>query len=239
VADLDGDGKAEIVGVPNVEMHEPYETQAWAIMVLEGAYGNEDRAARRKAGWETLPRGKGVLNIDGWYPPTGIPAPAIVNLQGDAKLEIVVSLNDYRVHAFRADGFELWYYDYSDGQSISFSSEPTVADLNQDGSPEVVFTTFGAPDVENSGRLVILAADGSELFVVDLPAPGHNGNGNGAPAAPTIADLNGDGSLEIFVQTFDHGMDIFTVPGSKENCLLWATARGGALRQGRCDPSPK
>ena len=37
-------------------------------------------------------------------------------------------------------------------------------------------------------------------------------------ASPIIADLDGDGQLEVFVQTFDHGMDMFTVPGSVENC---------------------
>jgi len=232
VADLDGDGKAEIIGVPNVELHEPYQTQAWAVMVLEGAHGDGERAAMRKPGWETLPRGLGVLNIDGWYPPTAVPAPAIVNLLGDSKLEIVVSLNDYRMHAFDAAGQELWRYDYSRGKTVAFASEPTIADLNQDGSPEVLFATFGAPDVTDSGTLVVLSANGAPLFVVPLPNPGHNGNGNGAPAAPTVADWDGDGTLEVFVQTFDHGLDVFSVPGSRGNCLLWATARGGPLRTG-------
>jgi hypothetical protein len=108
-----------------------------------------------------------------------------------------------------------------------------VADLNQDASPEVVFSTYGDPDVHDSGRLVILAADGSELHHVLLPNPGHNGNGNGAPAAPTVADLDGDGQLEILVQTFEHGLDIFTVPGSGSDCLLWNNARGGPLRLGQ------
>jgi hypothetical protein len=48
----------------------------------------------------------------------------------------------------------------------------------------------------------------------------------------TRCDLDGDGTLEIFVQTFDHGMDVFTVPGSGDRCLLWPTARGGPLRTG-------
>jgi hypothetical protein len=239
VADLDRDGRAEIIGVPNVEMHEPYVTQAWAVMVLEGAYGDGERAAMRKSGWETLPRGLGVLNIDGWYPPSGVPATAIVDLQGDANLEIVVSLNDYRMHAFDASGGELWRYDFSQGRAVAFASEVTIADLNQDGSPEVLFATFGAPEVTDSGTLVILAADGTELFVVPLPNPGKNGNGNGAPAAPSVGDWDGNGTLEVFVQTFDHGLDVFAVPGSAENCLLWSTARGGPLRTGSANmPRP-
>ncbi|HPY20730.1 MAG TPA: VCBS repeat-containing protein, partial [Polyangiaceae bacterium] len=47
VVDLDGDGKNEVLGVPNVEMHEPYETQAYAVMVLQGAYGDGTRSAMR------------------------------------------------------------------------------------------------------------------------------------------------------------------------------------------------
>jgi hypothetical protein len=233
VADLDLDGKAEVIGVPNIEMKEPYVTQAWAVMVLEGAHGDGSRSAMRKAGWEVLPRGDGVLNIDGWYPPSGVPAPVIVNLQGDARPEIVVSLNDYFIHAFNADGSELWRYNMSHDRPILFASEPTVADLNQDGSPEILFTTFGDPDVLDSGYLVILGADGSLLHDVPLPNPGRNGNGNGAPAAPAVGDLDGDGTLEVFVQTFEHGLDVFTIPGSATNCVLWSTARGGPLRTGQ------
>jgi len=66
-----------------------------------------------------------------------------------------------------------------------------------------------------------------------LPNPGHNGNGNGAPAAPTVGDVDGDGQLEILVQTFDHGLDVFTVPGSGTNCLPWSIARGGPWRMGQ------
>ncbi|HTP24796.1 MAG TPA: VCBS repeat-containing protein, partial [Anaeromyxobacteraceae bacterium] len=155
-----------------------------------------------------------------------------VNIQGDARPEIVVSLNDGYMYAFSADSQRLWRYDYTNGKAIMFASEVAVADLNQDGSPEIIFTTYGAPDVLDSGHLVILASNGALLYDVPLPNPGQDGNGNGAPAAPTVADLDGDGQLEILVQTFDHGLDIFTVPGSASNCLLWTTARGGPLRMG-------
>jgi FG-GAP-like repeat len=233
VVDLNGDGRNEVVGVPNIEMEVPYVTQAYGIMVLEGAYGSGGRSAMRLAGWETLPRGGQPINVDGWYPPAGVPAPTTINIQGDDLPEIVVSLNDGFMYAFGADSGEIWRYNYTHGKAIMFASEAMAADLNQDGSPEIIFTTFGDPDQHDSGNLIILAADGTLLHDLPLPDPGHNGNGNGAPAAPTVSDIDNDGQLEILVQTFDHGMDIFTVPGSGTSCLLWTTARGGPLRSGR------
>jgi hypothetical protein len=233
--DLDLDGKNEVIGVPNIEMHEPYVTQAWGLFVLEGAYGDGSRSAMRKAGWEELPRGDPPVEVDGWYPPSGVPAVAFANLSGDARPELVVSLNDWFMHAFDADGNELWRFNYSHGKTIMFASEAVIADLNQDGSPEVLFTTFGDPNELDSGHLVVLASNGELLHDVPLPNPddAQNGNGNGAPAAPTVGDLDGDGELEIFVQTFEHGLDVFKVPGSSDNCMPWPTARGGPLRMGQ------
>ncbi|MBI5535382.1 MAG: VCBS repeat-containing protein [Deltaproteobacteria bacterium] len=232
VVDLDGDGKNEVVGVPNVELHDPYETQAYAVVALQGAHGAGDQSAMRAPGWETFPRGDKPISVSGWYPPSGVPAPAVANILGDANPEIVVSLNDGYMYAFGA-GKQLWRTSYTLGKAIMFASEPTIADLNQDGSPEILFTTFGDPNVSDSGHLLVLDANGAVLHDVALPNPGNNGNGNGAPAAPTVGDLDGDGLLEIFVQTFDHGMDVFRVPGSASNCVLWSTSRGGPMRSGR------
>src|SRR5204863_7750491 len=83
-----------------------------------------------------------------------------------------------------------------------------------------------------AGRLVVLARDGALLFDVTLAGQQPNANGVGVGAAPSIADLDGDGTLEIVVATFDHGLDVLSVPGSGAACLPWPTARGSLTRAG-------
>jgi len=51
-------------------------------------------------------------------------------------------------------------------------------------------------------------------------------------AAPSIGDLNHDGHLDIVVSTFDHGLDVYRVPGSKARRAPWPTGRGNLLRSG-------
>ena len=149
VADLDRDGRNEVIGLPNVEQNEPYETQAYAFMVLDGAQGSGGRSARRHKGFRTPPlSGKPAVRPDGdWYPPSGIPAPSIVNIGGNRRPEIVASVPDGHVYAVGPGGKRLWRYDYARGAPKTFASEVVAADLNRNGVPELIFGTYGpSPD---------------------------------------------------------------------------------------------
>jgi hypothetical protein len=232
VADLDGDGRNEVVGLPNAELKEPYETQAYAFMVLDGAQHGGARSARRHNGFVRPPlSGKPAVRGAGdWYPPSGIPAPTVADIAGDRRPEIVASVPDGFVYAIGPTGKRLWRYDYAHGAAKTFASEVVAADLNRDGTPELVFGTYAlAP---GSGRLVVLSAAGKLLYDIRLPHQRVDGNGIGVAAAPSIGDLDRDGRLEIVVSTFDHGIDVFRVPGSGTNCLPWPTGRGNLLRNG-------
>jgi hypothetical protein len=232
VVDVNGDGRNEVVGIPSAEQHEPYETQGYAFMVLEGAHGDGSRSARRLAGWEKLPLSfKPDPRGDGdWYPPSGVPAPVTVSILGDSRPEIVATINDGFVYAYGPDAQLLWRFDHARGAGRTFASEPVVVDLNRDGRPEIAFGTYGLE--KDAGHLVILANTGELLHDVVLPGQGQDGNGIGVPAAPAVGDLDGDGNLEIALMTFDHGLDVFTVPGSSDNCMPWPTGRGNLLRNG-------
>jgi hypothetical protein len=233
MADLDGTGQNQVVGFPNGETGNPYVTQGYLLAVFDGNYGDGSKAAMRHPGFETMPISQQpvVRANDDYYPPSGIPAPAIANIVGDASPEIVVSLNDGFVYAFSNKGKVLWKYDVTHGADHMFMSEPVIADLNDDGAPEIIFGVYSLQP--NGGHLVILDNTGNLLHDVTLPNQGMNGNGIGVPAAPAVGDLDGDGQLEIAVLTFDHGVDVFTVPGSKTNCLPWPTGRGNLLRNGQ------
>jgi hypothetical protein len=232
VADLDRDGRNEVIGLPNAEMKEPYETQAYAFMVLDGAQRGGVRSARRHKGFRKLPlTRKPAVRPDGdWYPPSGIPAPTIVDIRGGRRPEIVASVPDGFIYAVGPGGKRLWRYDYAHGAPKTFASEVVAADLNRDDVPELVFGTYGA--ARRSGRLVVLSASGKRLHDIRLRHQGTDGNGIGVPAAPSIGDLDGDGRLEIVVSTFDHGIDVFRVPRSRANSLPWPTGRGNLLRNG-------
>jgi hypothetical protein len=55
---------------------------------------------------------------------------------------------------------------------------------------------------------------------------------------PTLADVDGDGALDIVVSLKDaedkvESVRVYAVPGSAANCLPWPTARGNLRRDGR------
>lgn len=220
IADLDRDGRNEVIGLPNVEKGVPYVTQAYAFMVLNGN-------ARRHSAFARPPLTGRPIAGD-LYPPSGIPAPTIVNLRGSRRPEIVAAVPDGRVHAVGPGGRRLWRYDFARGASETYASEVVAADLQGDRRPELVFGTYGA--APRSGRLIVLSARGRRLHELRLRNQGTNGNGIGVPAAPSIADIDRDGRLEIVVTTFDHGIDVYRVPRSKARRAPWPTGRGNLRR---------
>jgi hypothetical protein len=154
----------------------------------------------------------------------------VVDIGGSRRPEIVASVPDGRVYAIGPSGRRLWRYDYARGAPKTFASEVVAADLNRDAVPELVFGTYGPNP--GDGRLIVLSASGRRLFDVRLRNQRDNGNGVGIAAAPSIADLNRDGRLEIVVTTIDHGIDVYRVPRSRAGRLSWPTGRGGLLRAG-------
>ena len=233
VADLDGDGRNEVIGIPNVERHIPYRTQGYAFMVLDGAYGDGSRSARRHPGFEMLPMSNRPVHRPGgdWYPPSGIPAPTVVDIVGDGRPEIVAALPGGKVYAVGPDGRPAL------DRRVRAAAREDVRLGGGRGRPEQgrhpraglrhLRAAPRTPDVWSCSR-----PRGRSSRSPGCGHQGQDGNGIGVAAAPSIGDLTGNGTLEIVLTTFDHGVDVYTVPGSGTGCLPWPTGRGNTLRNG-------
>jgi len=237
LADVDGDGDMEIVLVGDHEHSESTDNRGVTFWVL-----NHDMT--RPSGWEA-PKDTGMPLVNdskGQNIVPTQPSPAVGNLDETPGLEIVAPAYDGYLYAFGPKGALLWKYQFA-AAAVPYTgaSEPVIADLNGDGHPEVVLATFssGAPKApEVPAHLIVLNGNGAELHKVEL-------SGRGSMAAPTVADVDGDGALEIVVSLKDSlgggkgGVQIWEVAGSYANCLAWPTGRGNALRQGRAQkPAP-
>jgi hypothetical protein len=141
--------------------------------------------------------------------------------------ELVFAGFDGRIHCVGADAAPIWQTPYTTSDRV-LTGGVAIADLSQDGVPEIVFATY-SPDAGQSA-LFVLSATGTELHRIPLPA-------RGAMAVPTIADVDRDGDLEIVLSLKD-GEDrmrsalVYTVPGSGTACLPWPTGRRDDLRDG-------
>jgi hypothetical protein len=231
MADLNQDGNLEVVLAGDHEHTQSTENRGVTLWAL-----NADLT--RPSGWQR-PKDMG--------PPLGgagdlgqnivhtMPSPSVADLDGRQGLEIVVPGYDGILYAYHSDGSVYWQYRFSPAATPYIGAgEAVIADLNQDGSPEIVFTTFssGAPgNPDAPAHLIILSADGALLHQVEL-------HGRGSMAAPTIADCDNDGGLEIIISLKDTlgggqgGVQIWDVPNSAANCVLWGTGRGNFQRQG-------
>lgn len=231
LADIDGDGDLEVVLVGDHEHSESTENQGVTFWVI-----NHDMT--RPAGWEAPKDTGGPLHsgsIGQNIVPTR-PGPSVGELSERPGLEIIAPAYDGNLYAYGADGTQLWSFTFGRGPSPYVgASEALIADLNGDGVPEVIFTTFssGEPRMpETPAHLIVLNANGVELHRVEL-------FGRGSMAAPTLADVDGDGQPELVISLKDTlgggdgGVQIWDLPGARLNCVLWGTGRGGWLRQGR------
>ncbi len=83
-----------------------------------------------------------------------------------------------------------------------------------------------------TGKLHIVNSAGQLVHEVDLPLAYGGNNWNGALAAPTLADIDGDPDFELVLNTAHSGFVAYDLPGTADARILWGTGRGSYLTGG-------
>ncbi len=233
VSDLDNNGAVEIIVTGNMydcaHGHPPGKYTPLFIF-------NADRSRFHVGGWDWREPAKNTgapLSEDYNLIENCQPNPVVADIDGDNRKEILFSSYDGRIHCFWLDKTEHhnWPYRvYNPGEGFfRFSSEPVIADLDNDNKAEIIFTSW--VQKKNSGglrlgKLHILDYRGNVLYEKNLPAPRSSSDRvNGALAAPTIANIDQDSDYELVINTINSGFIAYDLPGSAGAKILWHTGR--------------
>ena len=182
IGDLDGDGRPEIIHGTG-----------------DFFQGNVD-AGYRIYVWNTDGTLKWSARTDGFVHS----APALADLTGDGKLEIVAyGAGAKRVYAWRHNGSELWSQVPTNFQGNS-NPVPLI------GSPIIAAYTTNQPMVYANvlwDSVILDGRNGAQLTASRFPGdsrPGYVSGYTTADNAAAVGDLDGDGKLELVLASADN-----------------------------------
>ena len=193
IADLDGDGHAEIVVGANV--FDRFGQLLWrgaGGQAFQSSGNSGDRGGAISAvadvdldGRLEVVTGNTLYRHDGsivWQVPLGDGYPAVANFDADRLPEIVVvSQGTVRLHD--ADGGLIWGPVELPGTDPEAGGAPTIADFDGDGAPEI--------GVAGSDVYVVLETDGTIRWQASTQDYTSNLTGS------TVFDFDGDGRFEV------------------------------------------
>ena len=238
-ADLDGDGTSEIIDADSsgrlwVRDHAG-ETVPWfndgEPFLLPPAFFHHPGSAAHSSG--AVPAVTG-----GWR------TPAVADIDGDLSADIVGTTFDGRLFALDRRGDVLDGFPVSvdpalaanptstDHRKRGFLAAPTIADLDGDGTREVIAAAL-------DGHLYVWAGDGSlhDGFPLRLADPAQEEYiGGELIGTPAVGDVDGDGDLEIVSGSSEVYGATQPTPGGIEDTVgglvtnLAANAIGGSSR---------
>jgi hypothetical protein len=221
---------------------------------LEGKVYVWDRAGRRVAGFPvstdpafSRPEDRGERNVVD----RGIAgAPVLGDLDGDGVLDVIVGAMDQHLYAWKGDGTPVrgWPVlvrapNVAEPLGARIVSTPAVGDLDGDGELDVVVGTneiYGT-----SGRLYAFRSNGAlrRGWPVRVPSFSPEGPdvlplvGQGVPSAPALADVDGDGQLEVGVAAVAGPVVLYRADGRRFTTLKSARKEFGAGSRATDGPS--
>ncbi len=165
-------------------------------------------------------------------------SPALADLDGDGRLDIVFGAADQHIYAIDGRGRDLpgWPVlarDTPEGDFTKILSSPAIGDLDGDGRPDVVEGTgevYGStPDTR--GRVYAFDGEGRRLPGWPIAPPALAADaiplaGEGTPMSPVLADVDGDGRDEVAIAAFTGSLELYG--GDGERRLGYETNGRGA-----------
>lgn len=226
VVDLDGDGRRELVVLGSVQ--NTAQTDRFRGVVVFAINPDGTRPTDWVVPYHEPNYLAGLWDFDGTNIVGATNQLSVADLDPDRPgPDLVFAGFDGRIHAIDARGDDVFAYVYTRERNV-LTAGVAIADLSADGVPEIVFATYSTRD--GVSELIILDAGGHLLHAVPLP-------GRGSMAVPTLADVDGDGALDITValksqdDRAPHTL-VYRVPGATAGCAPWPTGRGNLLRNG-------
>lgn len=176
-------------------------------------------------------------------------SPALAELSGDRRLDIVVGAADQFVYAWDGGGRSLpgWPVLARDGEAgdvAKILSSPAIGDIDGDGSPDVVEGSgeaYGSTP-STSGRVHAWNARGEPLpgWPVKPPALAADSIplvGEGVPVSPVLADVDGNGDDEVAVAAFTGQPELYDGDGTRLSGPAGSESRFQVTGRGGLSPS--
>ncbi len=171
-------------------------------------------ARQQKSG--ALPQdGGNPLFLGGFYTYSGDSASesvAIADVNGDGKPDLIVanqgcpSCGDAFVSVLLGNGDGTFQNPLEFDSGGVFTIFAAVADVNHDGKPDIILANYygGCTSGDCNGTVSVLLGNGNGTFQPAVPysLPAEN------PDALAVADLNGDGKLDIVVGLWNSGIAV-------------------------------